>query len=101
MFAGRWPWATRTSSGKSMADCLTGAGAELDVVRPDKADLPEPDGYLGVVCLGGEMGANDDLQHPWLADVRRLLAGAVSRRLPVLAICLGGQLLATAMGGRV
>jgi GMP synthase-like glutamine amidotransferase len=84
-----------------LGDWLTGAGAELDVVRPDKASLPEPDGYAGVVCLGGEMGANDDLQHPWLADVRRLLAASVTARRPVLAICLGGQLLAAAMGGRV
>jgi len=31
--------------------------------------------------------------HPWLAGLRWLLAGAVARRLPVLGVCLGGQLL--------
>ena len=84
-----------------LADWLAGAGAELDVVRPAKAELPAVDGYAGVVCLGGAMGANDDLEHPWLADVRRLLAGAVTTRVPVLAVCLGAQLLAVATGGRV
>ena len=84
-----------------LADWLAGAGAELDVVRPAKAELPELAGYGGVVCLGGAMGANDDLEYPWLADVRRLLAGAVTARLPVLAVCLGAQLLAVATGGRV
>lgn len=80
---------------------LTGAGAELDVVLPAKAELPELSGYDGVVCLGGGMGANDDLDHPWLADVRRLLANAVTARRPILAVCLGAQLLAVATGGQV
>jgi GMP synthase-like glutamine amidotransferase len=47
------------------------------------------------------MGAYDDLEHPWLAHVRRLLAETVTRQLPTLAICLGAQLLAVATGGRV
>jgi GMP synthase-like glutamine amidotransferase len=84
-----------------LSDWLTGAGAELDVVLPAKTDLPELDGYQGVVCLGGAMDANDALEHPWLADVRRLLARAVTARVPTLAICLGAQLLAVATGGRV
>lgn len=81
---------------------LTAAGARLEVVHPADAALPadlEP--YQGIVCLGGAMGANDDADHPWLADVRRLLARAVTRRLPTLAICLGAQLLAVATGGQV
>lgn len=47
------------------------------------------------------MGALDDAQYPWLSDIRSLLSQAVGRRTPVLAICLGAQLLATATGGRV
>ena len=83
-----------------LGDWLTGAGAELDLRTP--ADLPDDTtGYAGLVCLGGHMGAYDDLDHPWLADVRRLLAEAVTRQLPTLAICLGAQLLAVATGGRV
>jgi GMP synthase-like glutamine amidotransferase len=84
-----------------LGDWLSGAGAELDVVVPAKAELPELAGYDGLVCLGGGMGANDDLDHPWLAAVRRLLAGAVAERRPTLAICLGAQLLAVATGGQV
>jgi GMP synthase-like glutamine amidotransferase len=84
-----------------LADWLTGAGAELHVVDPAKADLPELAGYQGLVCLGGPMSAIDDLGHPWLADVRRLLAAAVASRTPVLAVCLGAQLLAVATGGQV
>lgn len=83
-----------------LGDWLTGAGAELDVHTPPNFPA-STDGYAGLVCLGGPMGANDDLDFPWLADVRRLLAQATTRQLPTLAICLGAQLLAVATGGRV
>ncbi len=83
-----------------LGDWLTDAGAELDLRRPD--NLPENTaGYAGFVCLGGHMGAYDDLDYPWLADVRRLLAEATTKQLPTLAICLGAQLLAVATGGQV
>jgi GMP synthase-like glutamine amidotransferase len=83
-------------------DWLAGAGSQLHMVRPYEEPLPtELAGYDAVTCLGGGMGATDDLEHPWLADVRRLLAASVSAQRPVLGICLGGQLLAAATGGRV
>jgi GMP synthase-like glutamine amidotransferase len=85
-----------------LGDWLTDAGAELDVRLPPKDDLPaDLDAYRGVVCLGGGMAAEDDAKHPWLADVRRLLAKAATKRIPTLGICLGAQLLAVATGGRV
>jgi len=83
-----------------LGDWLTSAGAELDVRGP--GELPENiAGYDGVVCLGGPMGATDDVDFPWLADARRLLAEATTRQVPTLAICLGAQLLAVATGGHV
>jgi GMP synthase-like glutamine amidotransferase len=85
----------------NLGDWLTEAGAELHVVRPFAEPLPALDDYQGLVCLGGEMGAMDDLKYPWLKDVREVLASAVGRRLPTLGVCLGGQLLAAATGGRV
>jgi GMP synthase-like glutamine amidotransferase len=85
-----------------LGDWLTEAGAELHLVRPGVDDLPaDLTQYQGVVCLGGGMSAWDDDEHPWLADVRALLAGCVRDRTPLLAICLGAQLLAVATNGRV
>ncbi|MEJ2854187.1 MULTISPECIES: type 1 glutamine amidotransferase [unclassified Saccharothrix] len=85
-----------------LGDWLTGAGAVLDVLKPYERPVPETlDGYDGVVCLGGAMGALDDAEHPWLADVRKLLSHAVAKRVPTLAVCLGAQLLAVATGGQV
>ncbi|MER6901861.1 type 1 glutamine amidotransferase, partial [Amycolatopsis sp. NPDC000740] len=60
-----------------LGEWLTEAGAELDVRLPPEQDLPASlDGYDGLICLGGGMGALDDSRHPWLIDVRKLLAAA-------------------------
>jgi GMP synthase-like glutamine amidotransferase len=85
-----------------LGDWLRAAGAELEVVDPADGSVPATaDGFDGVVCLGGPMGAREDMQHAWLSDVRALLADTARRRLPVLGICLGAQLLAVATGGTV
>jgi GMP synthase-like glutamine amidotransferase len=85
-----------------LGEWLTAAGARLDLVDCVDQEVPRTlEDYQGVVCLGGEMGALDDAAHPFLADVRKLLSHAVSKRVPVLAICLGAQLLAVATGGQV
>ncbi|GGM54422.1 glutamine amidotransferase [Longimycelium tulufanense] len=85
-----------------LGEWLLAADAELAVLRPARESFPDsPDGYHALVCLGGEMSSLDVATHPWLADVRALLARAVAARVPVLAICLGAQLLAQATGGQV
>src|SRR5437016_11100183 len=87
---------------RRLGEWLTAADAELDVVLPAAATVPtDLDDYQALVVLGGEMGALDDAQHPWLREIRALLSHAVSRSVPVLAICLGAQLLAEATGGQV
>ena len=45
------------------------------------------------------MSANDDL--PWVAPALRLIRAAVDGGVPVLGHCLGGQLIAKALGGKV
>lgn len=85
-----------------LGEWLTAAGAVLDVVKPYEQPVPDTlDGYQGVVVLGGAMGALDDAEHPWLADLRKLTSHAVAKRVPLLGVCLGAQLLAVATGGQV
>ena len=57
---------------------------------------PSLDGVAALVPLGGL--TNPDEAAPWLASERDLLREAVGRGTPVLAICLGAQLLAQALG---
>jgi GMP synthase (glutamine-hydrolysing) len=81
---------------------LAEAGIRLRVVRPYVGDaVPRTVAEDAVVVLGGDMGANDERDHPWLTDVKALLRTTVAARTPTLGICLGGQLLAAATGGRV
>lgn len=47
------------------------------------------------------MSANDEAVHPWIAQELPLLRASVEAGLPTVGICLGGQLMARALGGRV
>jgi len=58
-----------------------------------------PDGYSGICSLGGPMSVNDSL--PWINDELALLRAAVAGGVPVIGHCLGGQLLARALGAPV
>ncbi len=81
---------------------LAGAGVAVDICRPYAGDeIPERVDHGGLMVLGGSMGACDDHEAPWLARVRTMLAEAAGVGRPVLGICLGGQMLAAACGGRV
>jgi GMP synthase-like glutamine amidotransferase len=83
-----------------LGEWLTEAGLALHVV--DGSQLPDDlSGFDALVILGGAMGANDDQVAPWLPHERALLRAAVRGEVPLLAICLGAQLLAVAHGGRV
>ena len=47
------------------------------------------------------MGANDEELHPWIKPECVLLKKAIENELPTVGICLGGQLIAKAMGAKV
>ena len=55
--------------------------------------------FSGLVFMGGPMSVNDDL--PWIPPVLQLIRNAAERGVPVLGHCLGGQLMAKALGGTV
>ena len=57
------------------------------------------DGYRALALLGGEMSANDDL--PALRQAEALILEAMDAGVPVIGHCLGGQLMAHALGARV
>jgi GMP synthase-like glutamine amidotransferase len=86
----------------SIAPAAARRRAPLRVCHPYLGEaLPRLEELRGLVVMGGPMGVSDTDSHPYLADERKLLARAVAAELPVLGVCLGAQLLAAALGGRV
>ena len=57
------------------------------------------DGYRALAVLGGEMSANDPL--PSLRRAEALILDAMEKGRPVLGLCLGGQLMARALGASI
>jgi GMP synthase (glutamine-hydrolysing) len=82
---------------------LRRAGFRLHFVNfgRDPDARPTLDGYHGLVMLGGPMNVDDVERHPNLAVVRVLVSRAIDRKLPVLGICLGAQMIARALGAEV
>jgi GMP synthase-like glutamine amidotransferase len=64
-------------------------------------EYPELDGFDALVVMGGPMGVHDADVYPWLVEERKLIDSAVVADKHVLGVCLGAQLLASALGARV
>ncbi len=84
-----------------LADFLDEHGIPWQLIRVDANDPVPSDStaYSGLVFMGGPMSVNDDL--PWIPQVLQLIRHAVGQDVPVLGHCLGGQLMAKALGGAV
>ncbi|CAM3215101.1 type 1 glutamine amidotransferase [Rhodothermus bifroesti] len=63
--------------------------------------LPAPDTVDGVIVMGGPMGVYDEDRYSWLRAEKAFLRAVLEAGKPVLGICLGAQLLAEVLGGRV
>lgn len=84
-------------------DALESVGASSEIRRVDVgAPVPKTLGpFAGLVVMGGPMSVYESSQYPHLRSEILLIEEALRRRAPVLGICLGSQLLASALGARV
>lgn len=67
--------------------------------RGDQA--PELHSFDALIVMGGPMGIYDEAIYPWLADEKTLIKAAVDAGKIVIGICLGAQLIADVLGGKV
>lgn len=83
------------------ASFLAARNRPWQLIAIDAGDpLPDaPEAFAGLVFMGGPMSVNDDL--PWIPPTLALIRAAVAADIPVLGHCLGGQLMAKALGGTV
>ncbi|NWG86160.1 MAG: type 1 glutamine amidotransferase [Hydrogenophilaceae bacterium] len=92
---------TETEGPGTLADFLDRHRIPYSLIRIDAGE-PVPDdpaAFSGLAFMGGPMSVNDDL--PWIPRSLRLIRHAVDHDIPVLGHCLGGQLMAKALGGTV
>ena len=84
------------------ADEVTRRGHQLEQWVPASGSLPGPlADYGAIIALGGGMHADQEHRYPWLRVAREALAEALELGVPTLGVCLGGQVLARAAGGKV
>jgi GMP synthase (glutamine-hydrolysing) len=84
------------------ADEMRERGVELDEWTLSERGTGPPReiaDYDAVLTFGGAMHADQEDRHPWLRFEKDFLAAILDDGMPILAVCLGGQLLAEAAGG--
>ncbi|MGH2508336.1 MAG: type 1 glutamine amidotransferase [Ktedonobacteraceae bacterium] len=72
-----------------------------EVVEVEHTPMPALTGYQALLVMGGPQHVYADERHPYMAQEKALLRQAAAAELPTLGICLGGQLLASALGATV
>ncbi|TEB13019.1 type 1 glutamine amidotransferase [Pelotomaculum propionicicum] len=85
-------------------DVLEEAGWLLDIRLMERPGSFLPDdltGFGALIVLGGPMNVYEEDAYPYLRQVDLLIKQAVKQGMPVLGTCLGGQLIAKALGAPV
>ena len=73
----------------------------MNIAKEKKPDLPDFSDVSGIVIMGGPMGALDTDKYPGLKAESKLVRAAVSVGKPLLGVCLGHQIIATALGAKL
>ena len=86
-----------------LAERCDAGGHELVEWIPGNGDpLPAPPGEFDAIAVfGGGMNVRDADRLPWMRAEIELLRDALQQHVPVLGVCLGAQLLASAAGAEV
>jgi GMP synthase-like glutamine amidotransferase len=63
--------------------------------------LPAINSFDWLIVMGGPMNIYEEEKYPWLSRERRFIEDAIRADKFVLGICLGGQLVADVLGGKV
>ena len=67
----------------------------------ESVNLPDLNEVDLLIVMGGPMSVNDENEWSWLAPEKQVIRDAIQSGKSVLGVCLGAQLIASAMGARV
>jgi GMP synthase-like glutamine amidotransferase len=86
----------------TFGDAVRSRGGELTEWNIARGLPPEPaEMFDAVFVFGGGMHVDQEEQHPWLRGEDEVLKTLLAEGVPLFGVCLGGQLIAKAAGGRV
>ena len=87
----------------SFRSVLLERGYQIRLLEPFADDLSgiDPNEADVTIVLGGAIGVNDAASYPFLSDEIRFIETRLKSGKPILGACLGGQLMAAALGARV
>lgn len=92
----------KTEGPGSIEDFLKSKSIPYKIFEAEDGQIPSTlEGYTGLIVMGGPMGVYEIEIYPHLKMTSRLIREAINRNLRVLGICLGAQLIAYTLGGRV
>jgi GMP synthase (glutamine-hydrolysing) len=82
---------------------LIEAGLQIDTWDVENTPAPTTDisGYDGIVSLGAIAGVLEEAKHAWMPVERKMFEQALALDIPLLGICFGSQMLASAGGAEI
>ena len=86
----------------SIAPWLESAGYQITATKFfESTTLPDPEDVDLLIIMGGPMSVNEEDRFPWLRTEKRFIRQTIESGRAVLGICLGAQLIASALGESV
>tara|TARA_R110002167_G_scaffold14879_22_gene59965 strand:- start:1525 stop:2199 length:675 start_codon:yes stop_codon:yes gene_type:complete len=86
----------------SMKEWFQNKGAIIKTTRVDLLQaLPDINDIDWLIIMGGPMSVYEEDKYAWLKPEKEYIRQAIEKNKHVLGICLGGQLIASAMGAKV
>jgi GMP synthase (glutamine-hydrolysing) len=84
----------------TLKELISSAGFSIENIEAQKEPIPNKvKQYSAIIILGGPIAVYDNVEY--LKEERELIRQALKHEIPVLGICLGSQLIAQAIGGKV
>jgi GMP synthase-like glutamine amidotransferase len=85
-----------------LGEFLKRSSVDVKILELEKGEtLPDPSDCQAIISLGGPMNVYETDRYPFLSMEADFLKEAIERRIPVLGVCLGAQLLAKAWGAQI
>ncbi len=85
----------------SFREAFERRGVSVFDFRAYEGEFPSPEEFDVLVVLGGPMGIYEEEKYPFLKEEKGLISSFISSGKKVLGICLGAQLIAEVLGGKV